>query len=132
MSLSYNQPYSMQDNLLNLIRLLPTSISAISENDWPALLKLSQEQAVMGVALQGIQKLPKEQWPPRKLLLQWISCVESIKWQNEKVNTALKSLVTELEAQGVRRVSGIRFHPDLFVWCDKGTTFFSFVVSFLR
>jgi len=56
----------------------------------------------MGVALQGIQKLPKEQWPPRKLLLQWISCVESIKWQNEKVNTALKDLVTELEAQGVK------------------------------
>jgi len=92
----------MQDNLLNLIRLSPTSASTISEKDWPALLKLSQEQAVMGVALQGIQKLPREQWPTRKLLLQWISCVESIKWQNEKVNTALRDLVAELETQGVK------------------------------
>jgi len=90
----------MQNNLLNLIRL--STSPTISDCDWSALLKLAQEQAVMGVTLQGIQKLPKEQWPPRKLLLQWISCVESIKWQNEKVDAALKDLIAELGAQGVK------------------------------
>jgi len=84
-----------------LLTLIRKNASKSIVDNWEDVVHLAQEQAVMGVTLQGIQKLPKEQWPPRKLLLQWISCVESIKWQNEKVNAALKILVTELEVQGI-------------------------------
>lgn len=54
-----------------------SSISRIpSREEWMALLDISQQQAVVGVIVQGLEKLSREQLPPKDLLLQWIGLAQ--------------------------------------------------------
>lgn len=92
----------MNDKLLNLIRLNPTTTDG--DYDWSAILKLAEEQSVLGVALKGAQKLPPELWPPRQVLLQWIGRCNAIERQNEKVNAVLLKLIVELEERGIKPI----------------------------
>ena len=50
-----------------------------SSAEWNSLYSLSVKQAVAGVCFYGIQRLPKEQQPPKGLLLQWFALAEQIK-----------------------------------------------------
>ncbi len=53
-----------------------------SDEEWNRLYADSIKQSVAGLALEGIQKIPKEQWPQRLLILEWIGLCEQIKNQN--------------------------------------------------
>ena len=57
-----------------------------SADEWASLYAEAIKQSVVGVALDGIQKLPREQWPPRDLILEWIGVGEQIKNQNRIAN----------------------------------------------
>ena len=54
----------------------------LSEKEWWQLHEQSKLQAVAGVCLAGVGKLPKEQWPPKDLLKKWMGLSEVIKLQN--------------------------------------------------
>lgn len=90
----------MKNELLDLINL--ASKVEKGDYDWETLMKLAQEQSVIGVALQGMQTLSPDMRPPRNILLKWITLSETIKRQNEKVNHVLQTLVSELEGIGVK------------------------------
>lgn len=92
----------MNDQLLNLIRLNPTTSEG--NYDWPAILKLAEEQSILGVTLKGVQKSHSEIWPPRKLLLQWFGFYNVIEQRNEKVNTILTKVIGELESRGIKPI----------------------------
>ena len=44
--------------------------------EWEALYEEAERQAVVGVLLGGLERLPEEQWPPLELKLQWIGEVQ--------------------------------------------------------
>lgn len=57
-----------------------------SDKEWKELLAESQRQTVVGVAFEGIQKLLKQQYPPKGILYQWIGLCEQIRRQNTLLN----------------------------------------------
>jgi len=54
----------------------------LSDEEWEGLLTASRKQAVEGVMLVGVQRLPAAQKPPQRLLLQWIGEVAAIRQKN--------------------------------------------------
>lgn len=74
----------------------------LSSEEWRGLYEQAGKQAVVGTVFDGVQKLPKEQWPPQSVLFEWIGQTEQIKQQNRKVNAVLKELALLFNANGVR------------------------------
>lgn len=74
----------------------------LSEEGWEQIFKESQRQAVVGIALYGIQMLPREQWPPRTLLFEWIGLAEAIRATNEQVSKRCCKLQTLFSEAGIR------------------------------
>lgn len=73
-----------------------------STAEWNALYGLAVKQAVAGVCFYGIQRLPKEQQPPKGLFLQWFALAEQIKQRNRLVNARACELQKLLEDDGLR------------------------------
>ena len=65
----------------------PKSASCI---DWEKFFEFCQKQAIVGVVLDGIDKLinegKKDVRPPKTTLLEWIGCVEMIRQRNLQLN----------------------------------------------
>ena len=65
--------------------------------EWPLLYEQSEEQAITGIMLLGIEKLPAEQRPPQDLLLQWIGMGQMIQQRNTEMDGAVVSLCKHLD-----------------------------------
>lgn len=53
-------------------------LNAPSAIDWDDLLREARRQCIVGVLVNGIERLPKEQRPPQENLLQWIGLTQII------------------------------------------------------
>lgn len=73
----------------------------LSLQDWILLNKEAKRQAVAGIVFAGVQKLPKEQWPPQTLLFEWIGLAEQIKKQNAKVDKQTAEIWKRLKDDGL-------------------------------
>lgn len=74
-----------------------------SDKEWTELFLISQKQAVVGVALQGIEKLNQHgQKPPLTLLLEWIGQSEQIRVQNKILNQRCGEIVKHFADAGFR------------------------------
>ena len=73
-----------------------------SAEEWHKLYALAVKQAIVGVCFYGIQRLPKEQQPPKALLLRWFTISEQIKQRNRLVNARACELQKLLEDDGLR------------------------------
>ena len=58
---------------------------SLKEADWKELYAIAKKQALLGVLFYGIQRLPKELAPEKKLLMQWMAMAEMIRKQNIKM-----------------------------------------------
>jgi len=74
----------------------------LSPKEWSEVYEQASKQTVLGIVFDGVQKLPKEQWPPQAVLFEWIGQTEQIKQQNRKVNAVLKDLALFFNANGIR------------------------------
>jgi hypothetical protein len=74
----------------------------LSLEEWREVYEQADKQAVVGIVFDGVQKLPKEQWPPQAVLFEWIGQTEQIKQQNRKVNAVQKELALLFNANGIR------------------------------
>ena len=45
---------------------------SISSYDWPRIQEMASEQGLSAVVLDGIERLPDQQRPPKVFLLEWI------------------------------------------------------------
>ncbi len=92
--------------LLDLIQILLGHKSQfccqILAKEWNHLYNESIRQTVAGICFEGVQKLPKEQCPPQKLLFQWLALTEQIKHQNNSVNMVLTELAQLLNEQQIK------------------------------
>ena len=56
------------------------------EIDWEEMYGFAKKQTIIGVLFMGIEKLPKERRPEKKLLMKWYAQTERIKQKNETIN----------------------------------------------
>lgn len=70
-------------------------------SEWERIYSMAEEQSVIGLMLCGIEKLPKEQRPPQKQLLQCIGVVQMIEQQNKAMNEFLAELIGNLRQSGI-------------------------------
>ena len=74
---------------------IPTS------KEWEDLLDEASRQAVAGICIAGVDKLPKEQIPPQMLLLEWIGLSEQIRQQNVHVDKLTAKIWRQLKEDGL-------------------------------
>lgn len=68
--------------------------------EWNQLLEEAENQAIVGVLLCGLEKLPAEQLPPVPMKLQWIGETQMIEHKNRIMTTACGEVVKQLENDG--------------------------------
>ena len=75
----------IRESFLELVRLgVGVRKGAITPNEaeWGQLKALADEQGLFALVLDGVEKLPKNQRPPKADLLQWIGETLQIESQN--------------------------------------------------
>ena len=104
-----------------------------SEAEWNDALETAQAQAIEGVLLSAIEKLPDEQRPPKLVLLQWIGSVQMLEPYSIKIAEASDCVVKYFRENGfacnILKGSAVaRYYPqperrssgDVDVWVDGG------------
>ena len=72
-----------------------------SAQEWVDIYKESERQAVTGILIHGIDRLPAEQRPSQALLLQWIGVGQMIEQRNRLLNSRCKELLSNLTSAGL-------------------------------
>ena len=83
---------------------------------WGGLFRLSKEQAVAGIAFDGLEMLPEDCRPPQEMILRWYAFVLQTERANRRADAALASLLSLYAGEGIRPVllkgRGVaRFYP---------------------
>lgn len=88
---------SSREAFLSLVRLgIGHSADALpTDFDWGAIQTLAERQGLLAVVVDGIECLPKEQRPPKALLLQWIGMVtqEEARYEEQRSASAKMALL---------------------------------------
>lgn len=141
----------MTNNIINryffdLIKVAVGSRNSLSgiptSDEWKGIYALARRQTLIGVLFSAIDRLPKEQRPPRPLLLEWFAAMEIIQEQNSKVNRDAVKLCEVIRNDGLRCVvlkgQGIAtYYPDpslrqpgdIDLWIEGGS---KKVLAYLR
>ena len=75
----------------------------IKENDWHSIYEIATKQSLVGVMMEGIQRLSESdniQKPPLPLLYEWIGIAEHIKSQNKLMDERSAMLTRMLKSWG--------------------------------
>ena len=88
-----------------------------SAEKWTGLYDESERQALTGIVLHGIDRLPTEQRPPQALLLQWIGVGQMIEQRNHLLDVRCKELLSNLTSAGLHptilKGQGVaRYYPE--------------------
>lgn len=89
------------------IELLQVSLGSLdtlsgkpSEIEWKSIFTEAQRQALVGILVCGLEKLPADQRPPQPILLQWIGLAQMIESRNAKLNHACSELCEKWHNDG--------------------------------
>ena len=106
---------------------------SLTAEEWSIILEEARRQAVVGVLLDGIERLPEDQRPQQLLLLQWIGECVQIEERNKLLNEAVAQLYRifknweirscVLKGQGLARLypnSFRRQSGDVDLWAEGG------------
>lgn len=96
----------MENLLFELIQIALGNKDRLSHNpskeEWENLFLDAQKQSVVGIAFEGVQKLPKDQWPPQVLLFKWIGTTEIIKQRNALLDKQCAKLQKRFAEAGIK------------------------------
>ena len=113
----------------------------LSCDEWASMYSECEKHALLGIAFAGVERLPKEQYPPFDVLAEWVHDAQVTKERNEKMNAECETLAGQLENDGLwscilKGQSNLVNYPehlregrtagDIDVWCapiskqDKG------------
>ena len=70
--------------------------------EWGRLYIFSLQQAVAGVIMGGLSRLPDAQLPPQAVKLQWIGVAHTIEQDNKTINNAVVSLCRESKEMDIQ------------------------------
>lgn len=136
----------MQGLFIELLQVTIGSRDTLSREpsglEWQLLYDEGQRQAVDSILLEGIERLPDNQRPPKEILLQWIGTGELLKQRNILLNKAcieLHALFNNnsyrsciLKGQGNALLYGnplLRQCGDIDIWVDGDR---DKIIEFLR
>lgn len=98
----------VHQSFLSLVRLgigcdLPSSKVPSDQIDWNSVMTLAEKQGLTAVVLDGIDKLPEKQRPPKTLLLKWIgSSIHGFEQRYELYRRAIVSLAGFYNGHGFK------------------------------
>lgn len=64
----------------------------LTPEEWMQVYEMSVKQTVQGIVYDGIGLLPKEQQPPRGMLIQWTVAIDQLERMNRQQNALLSAL----------------------------------------
>ena len=73
-----------------------------SDAEWICLFQVAQKQAIVGVLLGGLERLPKEQLPSQNILLQWVGLAQMNDVTYSIHCKRAKELTNKFAVQGVK------------------------------
>lgn len=73
---------------------------SLSHDEWEEMFDWAKKQALLGLAFEGVKKLPKEQWPQGDIVLKWTMATEQIKRQNLRTTNVCLRLNDILAKEG--------------------------------
>ena len=110
--------------------------------EWKNIYLLAKQHTLVGILFSAIEKLPKEQRPPRPILLKWFAATEIIQEKNLQVNADAAKMCEIIRKDGLRCVvlkgQGIAtYYPepslrqcgDIDLWIEGGS---KKVINYLR
>ena len=77
---------------------------ALTMEEWKGLYGLLKKHALLGIGYVAIQKLPKGQWPPKAMVLQWVAIAQQIRQRNLELSEECNEVVTILKHDGIESV----------------------------
>lgn len=112
--------------------------------DWAALYNEAELQAIVGVLLDGLERLPDDQLPPLEVKLQWIGMVQVMEAKYRLHSERVAELVTQFRGAGfqtclLKGVGNAKYYPnssrrqcgDIDLWvCGSRKDITAFVRSF--
>lgn len=128
----------LRDMLFELIRIALGHQDSISRNlsaeEWLKVYQAAVKQSVVGICVEGMSKLPKEQKPPMELFLQWVGIVSQIQQKNEKLDRQTAKIWKQLKDDGLDaailkgqgiateygKLSSLRQSGDIDIWVRGG------------
>ena len=69
-----------------------TNLFPLTPDEWMQIYEMAVKQTVQGIVYDGIQLLPKEQQPPRGILIQWTVAIDQLERMNRQQNVLLEVL----------------------------------------
>ena len=124
---------------------------APSPDEWTSICQESQRPAILGLMVEGLERLPKEQLPKQGLLLQWIGLPLQIESQNCLLNKRCHELQQVFSEAGFACCilkghgnalyypkSEVRQSGDIDIWAfpklkiDNGELTIKPIIDFLR
>lgn len=72
--------------------------------EWDSILDLAVKQTLVGVLMDGLDRLPAEQRPPKLVLLKWIGLIQYIEQQNAVLDLRTREVFAGLEKDGLKCV----------------------------
>lgn len=94
----------MQDMFFELLQIALGTRDKLSRVpnriEWLDLYSESEKQSILGIMLDGIERLPSEQRPPKDILLQWIGFVQMIEQNTVKISKASEAAVIFFKKKG--------------------------------
>ena len=74
----------------------------LNGQEWQEVYQIATKQALLGVCFAGIQRLSKEQAPPKELLFRWFGAAQSIIKRNVQLTEQCRTLQEKLKEAGIR------------------------------
>lgn len=95
---------NIHDLFFELIQVAVGKLEEMSriptDREWLAIYDEAERQAITGVMVAGLERLPKEQRPHQELLLQWIGISEQIRQGNLSLTNRCKLLQRKVSELG--------------------------------
>lgn len=73
---------------------------SLSDDEWQEMFELAQKQALLGIAFEGVKKLPQEYWPKGSMVLKWTMATEAIKHRNRQTTDVCLRLTEIMSKEG--------------------------------
>lgn len=77
---------------------------SLTDKEWEELFAIAQKQALTGILLEGIMKLPEQQKPPTDLFLSWYTIADKIKQYNQLLNDQTADVSDRFKQDNFRSV----------------------------
>ena len=85
--------------------------------EWEGIYEEAENQAIVGILLNGLEHLQAEMLPPLDIKLQWIGDVQMIEHDNRSMSAACREIVEQFEKDGfkccvLKGQANLRYYPE--------------------